>query len=150
MPTILNRRSFFKQTSALFAASQAGFLARVGMGADADNVIAETSAGKVRGVAVEEIKVFKGIPYAAPPVGALRWGLPQPVAAWPGERAADDFGSSCRQREIPRNVPTDSRAAQLSEDCLTLNVWTPAEDKDAKLPVMVWIYGGGFFAGGTS
>ena len=82
---------------------------------------------------------FKGIPYAAPPVGELRWRMPQPVKPWPGIFSAGKFGPACMQ---PDNVPK-------SEDCLTLNVWRPA-DAAEPLPVMVWIYGGALVNGGAS
>lgn len=91
------------------------------------------------------VATFKGVPYAAPPVDSLRLSLPQPPPKWSGERMADDFGPSCQQRSTPRNTPSGSRAAQLSEDCLTLNVWAPqsAQKADQKAPVMVWLHGGG-------
>ena len=87
------------------------------------------------------VAIFKGVPYAAPPVDALRWTLPRPFPKWSGERVAADFGPSCLQRSPPRNIPAGSRATQLSEDCLTLNVWAPQGAH--KAPVMVWIHGGG-------
>lgn len=90
---------------------------------------------------------WKGIPFAAPPVGDLRWRAPQPVARWSGVRDATDYGSDCMQ------VPFPSDAAPLgtppSEDCLYLNVWKPVGAK-GKLPVVLWIYGGGFVNGGSS
>src|ERR1700722_13017520 len=94
------------------------------------------------------VESFKAVPYAAPPVGALRWTLPRPVAVWAAERAADEFGPSCMQSSVPRNVPPASRGAQLSEDCLTLNVWAPQAAK--KAPVMVWIHGGGNDSGSSA
>jgi len=97
--------------------------------------------GTLSGVLKDGVVSYKGIPYAEPPVGSLRWTLPVPPKAWSGERAADDFGPSCMQPTPPRNLPQGSKAAQLSEDCLTLNVWAPADA--AHVPVMVWIHGGG-------
>jgi para-nitrobenzyl esterase len=88
------------------------------------------------------IRVYKGIPYAAPPVGDLRWKPPQPVKPWKGIRVAKEFPDNCPQ--IPL-VP-----GPQSEDCLGLNVWTPAHSAFAKLPVMVWIHGGGFHIGASS
>ena len=103
--------------------------------------------GTVRGVVAQNVVSFKGIPYAAAPVGPLRWRAPQPVPGWRGTRAADHFGPDCMQ------VPFPGDAAPLgvtpAEDCLYLNVWSPAGGA-ARLPVMVWIYGGGFVNGGSS
>jgi para-nitrobenzyl esterase len=110
-------------------------------GKAADAVRARVQGGALVGVVDGDVRIFKGIPYAAPPVGPLRSALPKAVVPWSGERAADDFGASCLQRAAPRNVPPGSRAQQLSEDCLTLNVWAPQAAKQA--PVMVWIHGGG-------
>jgi para-nitrobenzyl esterase len=109
--------------------------------------IAELDGGTVEGTVKGEISVFKGIPYAAPPVGDYRWRPPQPVKAWTGMLKADKFGPQCPQ---PTGASTDSTAIESSEDCLFLNVWTPAKSKKEKLPVMVWIYGGGFATGSTS
>jgi para-nitrobenzyl esterase len=104
--------------------------------------------GLLVGILDNAVESFKGVPYTTPPVGALRWKLPRPAAAWSGERAADDFGPSCTQGSAPRNVPPTSRGAQVSEDCLTLNVWAPQSARRA--PVMVWIHGGGNDAGSSA
>lgn len=104
-----------------------------------------TAAGAVRGVVEGNAAVFKGIPYAAPPVGANRWRAPQPVTPWKDVRAADKFCAECAQAGWPRGA---GLAKTSSEDCLFLNVWKPAGAKPtAKLPVMVWIHGGGFVFG---
>ena len=103
------------------------------------NTLVRTEAGLVRGAEANGVISFKGIPYAAPPVGELRWREPQPAKSWQGEREADKFGPECMQAD---DVPK-------SEDCLTLNVWRPT-NAGGPLPVMVWIYGGALVHGQTS
>jgi para-nitrobenzyl esterase len=93
----------------------------------------------------EELASFLGVPYAAPPVGSLRWRAPQPAASWQGVRDALAFGPDFPQTPNPR-----LRAARQDEDCLYLNVWTPSVDTGAALPVMVWLHGGGFTGGSGS
>ncbi len=112
-----------------------------------------TDAGQVETTvpASSGVRAFLGIPFAAPPVGDLRWRSPQPVKPWKGVRDASKFGPRCMQRPIYSDMIF--REDGPSEDCLTLNVWTPAPANSAgkaKLPVMVWIYGGGYMAGGSS
>jgi para-nitrobenzyl esterase len=119
-------------------------------------VEARTAHGAVQGAvsADNRVRTFKGVPFAAPPVGPLRWKSPQPVASWSGVRKAVDFGPRCMQG----NVFSDMKFydAGPSEDCLYLNLWMPEaafdgrQPEQIKLPVMVWIYGGGFQAGATS
>ncbi|HUI59395.1 MAG TPA: carboxylesterase family protein, partial [Steroidobacteraceae bacterium] len=108
-----------------------------------------TGSGEVIGVARDGVASFKGIPYAAPPVGALRWRPPRAAPDWRRARDADDYGPSCPQPHPPQRVSPQSAAAATSEDCLTLNVWSPAVRPARPLPVMVWIHGGGN-AEGTS
>ncbi len=115
-----------------------------------DGLTVVTDRGSVQGTLSSDgqVRRFLGIPYAAPPVGPLRWKPPQPAAAWDGVRSATTFGPRCMQTHLyPDMVFRDSGP---SEDCLTLNVWAPAGKNTAPLPVMVWIYGGGFVTGGTS
>jgi para-nitrobenzyl esterase len=108
----------------------------------------KTDTGPVTGVIAGDVAAYKGIPFAAPPVGDLRWKAPQPVKPWTAVLAADHYAADCMQK------PFGGDAAPLgtppAEDCLYLNVWTPAARSAAKLPVMVWIYGGGFVNGGSS
>lgn len=107
----------------------------------------KVATGRIQGSTTNGITAYKGIPYAAPPVGNLRWEPPQPAASWSGVRDATQYGHDCMQ------LPFPSDAAPLgtppAEDCLYLNVWVPAHHT-GKLPVMVWIYGGGWVNGGSS
>ena len=117
--------------------------------AGAQSDVVKIDSGTLQGATSGAVSSFKGVPFAAPPVGQLRWRAPQPVPGWKGVRKATTYSADCMQ------VPFPSDAAPLgtapAEDCLYLNVWRPAGVKaDAKLPVMVWIYGGGFVNGGSS
>ena len=117
-------------------------------GADfAADLVAETRTGKVGGAFLpgRGMRVFKGIPYAAPPVGSLRWCPPRPPAPWQGIRSALEFGPDC-----PQTGDVGSRAPSMSEDCLYLNIWSPTGAQPASLPVMVWIHGGSFVSGSGS
>ncbi len=113
------------------------------------------TGGLVSGVPFAHgLEVFKGIPFAAPPVGKLRWRPPEPPAAWRGVRQADHFGAPCMQPVEPHRVgPWSASFLSMrpsSENCLYVNVWTTAKQPSAPEPVMVWIYGGGFVSGAAS
>lgn len=113
-----------------------------------DAPVATVTGGNVRGAAGEGVDTFKGIPFAAPPVGPLRWRAPQPVLPWAGVRDATAFGHDCMQLPFPSDAAPLGTAP--AEDCLTVNVWAPAGARGKKLPVLFWIYGGGFVNGGAS
>jgi para-nitrobenzyl esterase len=109
--------------------------------------VVRIDSGEVRGVVSESgVAVFRGIPYAAPPVGELRWRPPQQIEPWPGIRDATEFGSACPQPDHLSGV-YGIALPETSEDCLFLNVWTPDPAGETKLPVMVWIHGGSFYLG---
>jgi para-nitrobenzyl esterase len=119
--------------------------------AHADSLTVKTGQGKARGKAINDgkVKAFLGLPYAAPPVGDLRWKAPQPPARWKGERDATSFGAHCAQGRVFDDMIFQD--AGPSEDCLFLNVYTPANaNAKSKLPVMFWIHGGGYGAGASS
>ena len=103
---------------------------------------AKVEQGTLAGTVENGLTVYRGIPFAAPPVGDLRWRAPQPAAKWEGVRQADKFAPQCVQGGLSGSA--------MSEDCLYLNVWSPAKSASSRVPVLVWIYGGGFAGGGTS
>lgn len=110
-------------------------------------VTVSTEGGLVEGAKENSALVFKGIPFAAPPIGPLRWRPPAPAAPWQGVRSVDRFSPICMQ---PGAYPDDAPPEPMSEDCLYLNVWTPAGPHDGPLPVMFWIHGGGLLNGTAS
>ncbi|MFW6681637.1 carboxylesterase family protein [Komagataeibacter intermedius] len=120
--------------------------------AEAHSAVIRTKDGALEGVstAVPGVTAWLGIPYAEPPVGPLRWRPPQPVRAWKGVRRADHFGHS---PYAPSSLSGDTDSAftpaDMSEDCLTLNVWAPPR-RGTLRPVMVWIYGGAFIMGSSA
>ena len=113
--------------------------------------VVETTYGKVRGAFADgPMLAYKGIPFAAPPVGDLRWKPPMPPVPWEGERDATEFGASCHQGAGADEGFYAQPKLTESEDCLYLNVWAPAGHVDDSHPVMVWIHGGGFVVGTSS
>jgi para-nitrobenzyl esterase len=148
-----SRREFLRHSGLLIAASGIGLPA---FAADGESVVAETTYGRIRGTELNGIKVFKGIPYGATTAGKNRFMPPVAPAKWAGVRDALGYGSSA-----PQSEPGARRAASAiavaaaglpaeSEDCLVLNVWTPAVHDNRKRPVMFWCHGGGFVTGSGS
>ena len=117
--------------------------------AGAASDLVTVDGGQISGTSEDGVRAFKGIPFAAPPVGALRWKAPQPVVPWTGVRAADTFGAECMQTPYPTGSPYASEPRPISEDCLYLNVWTTAKPGD-KRPVLFWIHGGAWTRGSGS
>jgi para-nitrobenzyl esterase len=120
----------------------------VGIAVAADQVKTANGVLQASPDSTATVRMFKGIPFAEPPVGELRWKAPQPVKNWTGVRLADKFGPRCMQRPIYSDMAFRSNG--VSEDCLYLNVWTPAKSGKERLPVLVYFYGGGYQAGDGS
>ena len=136
----------------LRASAAAAFLALASL-AHADSLTIKTEQGKAHGKTINDGKVnaWLGLPYAAPPVNDLRWKAPQPAAKWPGERDATKYGAHCAQNHVFDDMVFQDDSPLGSEDCLYLNVYTPANaTAKSKLPVMFWIHGGGFSGGGSN
>lgn len=115
------------------------FTATLALPAFADPDPVSVDGGTIQGLTRGGVDLWLGVPYAAPPVGDLRWRAPRPVVPWEGARSADTFGPSCMQPDVE----------PVSEDCLTINVYRPA-GAEGPLPVMVWIHGGGYVRGGSN
>jgi para-nitrobenzyl esterase len=123
-------------------------LAMAGSASEITAPIIKIASGELRGETRGDLVIFKGVPFAAPPLGDFRWRPPQPVQLWKGVRSATEFGNECMQAPPVEN--SNPLLAPLSEDCLYLNVWASRDHKHSGLPVMVWIHGGGFVNGGSS
>jgi para-nitrobenzyl esterase len=108
----------------------------------------DVTGGRIAGSIVDGLSEFKGIPFAAAPLGDLRWRAPQPVKPWAGIRQSTTFGPACMQN--PTALSRQAPGISQSEDCLYLDIWSPAKSSQERLPVMAWIYGGGFSGGMTS
>jgi len=123
-----------------------------GGGAQDAGLAVRTESGAVSGVAASGgVRIFRGLPFAAPPVGELRWRPPELPAKWSGVRAATEFGPDCPQPAPPPGGPSSSRAGRQSEDCLSLNIWAPPSARGGETyPVMVWLFGGSFLVGSAS
>jgi para-nitrobenzyl esterase len=144
MKTSINQRTlWFCVVIAFFSANLSAQL-----------TVIHTNNGPVSGYKSGDISIFKGIPFAAPPVGDLRWKAPQPVKNWTDILICDKFSASPMQsKPVPFMMWTEefiTPPEKLSEDCLYLNIWTPAKSSKDKLPVFVWIYGGGFSSGSAA
>lgn len=122
-------------------------VAMAGLGSPALLAAIPTDSGLVEGVQESGNEVFKGVPFAAPPIGPLRWRAPQEPVAWSGVRSADRFAPICMQHG---SYPEDAPSEPMSEDCLYLNIWVPPHATGDKLAVMVWTYGGGLMNGSAS
>jgi hypothetical protein len=150
VPATHKRKNLIAKSRVALALAVFGAISLVGAAQEATAEVRKVEGGMITDVRPDAagVRSFKGIPFAAPPIGDLRWRAPQPVKAWRGDRSADQFGPKCMQTARLGNI--DPLNPRMSEDCLYLNVWTPAKSADDRLPVMVWIYGGSFNVGAGS
>jgi para-nitrobenzyl esterase len=107
----------------------------------------QIESGALQSVYANGLSIYKGVPYATPPLGDLRWREPQPVKSWRGVRKATAFAPACMQTGV--SMPGET-PPEVSEDCLYLNIWTPVRGADKQLPVLVWIHGGGYTNGSAA
>lgn len=140
--SIISRITRFASCLALLSAAIAGLVPQPAHAETQRGPRAAIADSLIEGRTENSLQVFRGIPFAQAPVGDLRWRAPRPHPGWEGVRVADRFGPACPQT-ASRSVPSPD----MSEDCLTLNIWTPAAQPADRLPVMVWIHGGGFLRG---
>jgi para-nitrobenzyl esterase len=150
MAYISSRRTFVKQASLLVAGSHLAPWLQFVTAADLESAITDTSAGKVRGVVIDGVNVFKGIPYGAPTNGVNRFRPPVKPAGWTGTREAIAYGPTAPQTGDTSGTTAAGSPLLQSEDCLVLNVFTPGLKDGRKRPVMVWLHGGGFSTGSGS
>jgi para-nitrobenzyl esterase len=146
MASISSRRTFVRQAAVLIAGAQAGRFVSLAAAGQTGSVVADTSAGKVRGVVAGDVKIFKGIPYGGTTAGKNRFMPPTKPAAWTGTRDALVYGPTAPQG----NGTAAPGSPVQSEDCLVLNIFTPALGAGRNRPVMVWLHGGGFSTGSGS
>jgi para-nitrobenzyl esterase len=150
MGHVPSRRTFVKQASLLVAGVHFAPWLKFVAAADLGSAVADTSAGRVRGVVIDGVNVFKGIPYGASTSGKNRFRAPVKPTPWTGTRDALAYGATAPQTSDNSGTTAAGSPIQQSEDCLVLNVFTPGLKDSRKRPVMVWLHGGGFSSGSGS